>query len=57
MKVAYERFEGSNQFFADKAPVIGIFLDMNKFCILPYPKKRDQFPYIKIHTWLWDLAE
>ena len=44
MKVAYERFEGSNQFFADKAPVIGIFVDMNKFCILPYPKKRDQFP-------------
>ena len=29
MKVAYERFEGSYQFFADKAPVIGFFVDMN----------------------------
>jgi len=29
MKVAYERFEGSNQFFAEKAPVIGFFVDMN----------------------------
>ena len=29
MKVAYERFEGSNQFFVDKTPVIGFFVDMN----------------------------